>query len=83
MDRREIEAACTTLGACVQLLGGHDWDALARAIDDADTLGPVIWPAMYEDALWSGRMDTNRRIVAATREFLQTMQQVMAQAGGR
>jgi hypothetical protein len=69
-ERDEWAAAGSTLGTCLRLLETHDWDRLAETIELADRIGPVLCPSRYEEALFSGRLDTNRRAVDAVRTFL-------------
>lgn len=68
--RDDWAAAGSTLGMCLRLLETHDWDRLAETIELADRVGPVLHPSAYREALFSGRLDTNRRAVAAVRMFL-------------
>lgn len=76
----EWMAATNVLGVVSTLLDTVDWDDLARQVDRADSLGPILDPTAYGDALHSGRLDHNRRAIAATRTYLAELRKIHEEA---
>lgn len=66
---RDVEGAGTILKSIVSLLELVDWQHLVRGLEAAHTLGPIMDPTAYRDALHSGVLDTNGQILRAARDF--------------
>lgn len=71
-----FELAQNVLGTVSTLLDTVDWDALARQVERADSLGPILDPTAYRDALHSGRLSNNRRAIQATRTYLAELRKI-------
>jgi hypothetical protein len=74
--QRNIQAAGEAIGLVSSLLDLHDWDWLHEQMQAADTLGPILDPTAYRDALYGGRLGRNQRTIAATRTYLAVLREV-------
>lgn len=77
---RDVPQAAALLSAVVPLFDAVDWDHLLRGIEAAHILGPIMEPTMYRDALHSGQMETNARILRAARDFAAVIHDERARA---
>lgn len=76
------QQAANVLGAVSTLLDTVDWDALIALQDRTDSLGPILYPTEYRDALHSGRLGRNAMCLRATRDYLGTLRAIHAQTQG-
>lgn len=77
MDAIEyLTHASRTLGLVSTVLDQIDWDWLAREIERAEALGPILEPTAFQEAVSSGTLANNKKIVQATRDYLKTLHEI-------
>lgn len=82
MDNIEyLTHASRTLGLVSTVLDQIDWDWLAREIERAETLGPIVEPTAFQEAVSSGVLASNKKLVHATRDYLKTLHKIAEEQG--
>lgn len=67
---RDWELASYAVLQATLALSVIDWEWLAKQLDRADALGPILLPSEYRDSLDNGTLDNNKVAVRAARAFL-------------
>ena len=67
--RRDLAFAGSVLKTVVTLMESVDWQHLVDGIEAAHTLGPILDPTAYRDALHNGTLETNGQVLRAARDF--------------
>lgn len=80
---RDLAQAGPLIGFALNALECVDWDHLLRGIEAAHTLGPILDPTAYRNALHSGNLADNADAVRAARDFVAAVQGVKDRAVAR
>lgn len=80
---RDLEAVGPILGLVSTALDCVDWDWLATQVGRIDTLGPILEPTAYRDALYSGTLRGNQRVIEATRDYVARLHELTAEREAR
>lgn len=71
-----LTQASRTLGLVSTVLDQIDWDWLAREIERAEAIGPILEPTAFQKAVSSGVLASNKKLVQATRDYLKTLHEI-------
>jgi hypothetical protein len=75
-----ITNACRVFNACSMSITDEDLAAAAHTVELADAVGYVVDPTAYRTALYDGRLERQRALIKAFRDFRAAMRAIDAAA---
>jgi hypothetical protein len=73
----EYQAAMTRVALAAQCVADEPLDRMLATITRAHTLGPIVMPTDYRQALSSGSLDAQEAMLKAARAFAATLPDVI------
>jgi hypothetical protein len=78
IDAQTLEMAKMSLQLAHATLAPFDWQAWIDDCQNAHSVGHIIDPTAYRDALHSGRLESNEAFARAALTFLRTLDELVA-----
>lgn len=83
IDSDTLEIAKQALMMAHHMLAQYDWAAWVEECQRAHSVGHIVNPTAYRDALFSGRLESNEAFGRAALTFVSTLEALSARAGGK
>jgi hypothetical protein len=78
IDRDTIELAKQALMMAHHMLSQCDWDRWVEECQRAHSIGHIMDPTAYRNALHSGRLESNEAFARAAQTFVRTLNDLSA-----
>lgn len=82
IDKDTIELARQALMISHMALARYDWEAWLKDCQHAHSVGHILNPTAYRDALHSGRLENNEAFARAAQTFVATLDELAAKQPG-
>jgi len=76
-DDFDVKSETQRMFLAMSFLADLNLQGLTEVVRDAHTIGPIVDPTAYRDALWRGDMDRMARIAEALKEPVRLYKEVM------
>ncbi|HAJ45604.1 MAG TPA: hypothetical protein DCL54_03370 [Alphaproteobacteria bacterium] len=81
IDSDTIELAKQALMMAHHMLSQYDWKAWIEECQRAHSVGHILHPTAYRDALFSGRLESNEAFARAAHTFVSELNRLAAREG--